>query len=324
MCWKGAMSLTAPLPDVSVIIVNWNTRDLLRGCLQSVLTETTASTEVIVIDNASADGSAAMVAAEFPQVLVIANTDNKGFAAANNQGLRIAKGRNLLLLNPDTIILDGAIDRMLDWLVDHPDVGGAGCQVWETPDRIQLTCFADPGPLNLTIIQMGLMRLARFVPAFGHPWYLNWDRLSEKDVDVVSGMFLLVPRAVFDAVGLLDEDFFVYAEEADWCRRIRKAGWRVVFTPVARIIHLDGGAKSTVQIRPKMHVQLQKSLLIYVRKHNGAFGYWAVKGLMLASSTARAVVFGAVALLRGDDVNRARVRLSRASLRYLLTGRAPL
>lgn len=310
-------------PDVSVVIVNWNTHDLLRGCLASVATETRVSHEVIVIDNASRDGSAAMVAAEFPTVVLIANTQNRGFAAANNQGLAVAKGRHVLLLNPDTVILDDAIGRMLAWLARHPGIGCAGCQVLEAPGVIQQTSFRDPTPLNLALVETGLHRLARWLPVFGRPWYRGWDRRSQRDVDVVSGMFMLVPRPVLEAVGPLDEAFFVYAEEADWCRRIRKAGWRCVFTPVARIIHLDGGGKSTVQIRPRMHVQMQKSHLIYVRKHGGAAAHAAMRGLFALSALLRAGLFGTLQVVRRGPVTQARTRLALSSLRFHLFGQEP-
>lgn len=310
-------------PAVSVIIVNWNTRALLRDCILSIHAETQAAHEIIVVDNASRDGSAAMVAEEFPDVVLIANTDNKGFAGANNQGLAVARGAHVLLLNPDTIVLDRAIDKTLNWLSRHPDVGCVGCQVLEGPGVIQRTCFADQGLINLSIAELGLTRLGRWIPAFRHPWYADWNRDTERDVDVVSGMFMLVPRAVLKTVGFLDEAFFVYSEEADWCRRIRKAGWRCVFAPVAQIIHLDGGSKSTSQIRSKMHVQLQKSHMIYVRKHGGFLSYMAAKGMFILSSSLRLAVFGLLSLLRRDPDTRARVRLSAASLKFHALGREP-
>ena len=306
---------------VSVIIVNWNTCDLLRDCLSSVSEQTSAAHEIIVIDNASSDGSVEMTRAEFPDVILVANTANRGFAAANNQGLEISRGDTILLLNPDTIVLDHAIDTMLNWLQAHADVGCVGCQVLEAPNVIQQTCFADPSPLNLAIIELGLMRLSPYVRFFGRPWYRDWDRRSAREVDVVSGMFLLVPRKVLEAVGPLDEGFFVYAEEADWCRRIRGAGWGCMFVPEARIIHLDGGSKSTAQIQSRMYVQMQKSNLYYTRKHYGILGYTAVKALFIGSALARGLLFGALQFLRRDADTRARVRLSAAALKYHLLGR---
>lgn len=309
---------------VSVIIVNWNTRDLLCDCIQSVMDQTTSSYEIIVVDNASQDETAAMVQAEFPNTILIANKENRGFAAANNQGLEIARGHFVLLLNPDTIVLDRAIDTMLAWAAQHPDVGCVGCQVLEGPDAIQRTCFADPGPLNLIIVELGLMRLAKYIKYFGRPWYTWWDRRSGRDVDVVSGMFMLVPHVVLDKVGPLDDAFFIYAEEADWCRRIRDAGWRCVFAPEAQIIHLDGGSKSTSQIRSKMYVQMQKSHLIYVRKHYGWWKFAVVKTLFIFSAIARGMLFGALQILRPHQNTRARVRLSLAALRYHLVGQEPV
>ncbi len=303
---------------VSIIIVNWNTRDILRECLASIAHETRLPHEIIVVDNASSDGSPEMVADEFPQVRLIANTENLGFATANNQGLEIATGAKLLLLNPDTIILDHAIDVMSAWLDAHPDVGCVGCQVFEDPETIQLTCFADPGPLSLAVIEFGLKRL------FTWPEYGGWDRTTQRDVDVVSGMFMLVPRPVFEEVGSLDDAFFIYSEEADWCRRIRNVGKRCVFAPEARILHLEGGSKSTAQIKSRMYVQKQKSKTIYARKHYGRSGELITRAIFLSSAMLRGIAFGLIGLLRATPDRKARLRLSGAAIRYHLFGQEPM
>lgn len=306
--------------EVSIVIVSWNTRDILRNCLASIARETQFSHEVIVVDNASTDGTPDMVASDFPDTILIANAKNVGFAAANNQGLEIAQGARLLLLNPDTIILDGAIDSMVGWLDAHPDVGCVGCQVWENEETIQHTCFAEPGPLNLAIGEFGLQRLARWIPMFGRPEYTGWDRKNLREVDVVSGMFMLVPRSVFEKVGALDEAFFIYSEEADWCRRIRDAGWRCVFAPVARILHLEGGSKSTTQIKSRMYVQLQKSKKIYLEKHYGVRGRVISRLIFVLSAGLRWFL----ALFRRDEEGQARRNLARASLKYHLFGKEPV
>lgn len=308
---------------VSIVIVNWNTRDILHDCLDSIANQTTLSHEVIVVDNASTDGSADMVRQDFPDVKLIANSNNRGFAAANNQGLKIARGKKLLLLNPDTIILDNAIDVMCAWLDAHPDVGCVGCQVFEDADTIQRTSFADPGPLNLALIEFGLYRIAPHNRLLGRPEYGDWDRNSERDVDVVSGMFMLVPRPVFETVGLLDEAFFVYSEEADWCRRIRDAGWRCVFAPEARILHLEGGSKSTAQIKSRMYVQKQKSKTLYARKHYGLSGELATRAIFVSSALLRGLVFGLLGVLRTTPDRKARLRLAGAVIRFHLLGREP-
>jgi GT2 family glycosyltransferase len=308
---------------VSIVIVNWNTRDILRNCLDSVANQTTLPHEIIVVDNASIDGSVEMVQQAFPDVRLIANADNRGFAAANNQGLEIASGDKLLLLNPDTIILDGAIDVMCAWLDAHKYVGCVGCQVFEDRDTIQRTSFADPGPLNLALIEFGLYRMAPRHSLLGRPEYGDWDRDNERDVDVVSGMFMLVPRPVFEAVGFLDEAFFVYSEEADWCRRIRDAGWRCVFAPEARILHIEGGSKSTAQIKSRMYVQKQKSKMIYVRKHYGWFGALCARTVFVGSAVLRGSAFGLAGLTRSTPERKARLRLALAAIRFHLFGQEP-
>mgnify|MGYP002713048635 CR=1 FL=1 len=306
--------------DVSIIIVNWNARDVLRGCLRSIEEQTHASREVIIVDNASHDGSADMVRAEFSNFTLIANSTNKGFAAANNQGIEIATGRYILLLNPDTIVLDHAIDKMIAWCDAHPQVGCASCQIMTTEVDIQKTCFSDPSPLNTFLVESGLHRLLPRSRFFGRPEYSYWDRTSEKEVDVISGMFMMIPRAVIQTVGLLDEDFFIYAEEADLCRRIRKTGLSCVYAPFCRILHLDGGGKSTSQIKPQMHVQLQKSLLIYIRKHDGRFAHAIAKAIFIGSSVARWTVFQLVARGTGNPEHKARARLARAALAFHVLG----
>ncbi|MWD29585.1 glycosyltransferase [Aquicoccus sp. SCR17] len=306
---------------MSVVVVNWNARDVLYDCLMSIMQQTTMPHEVIVVDNNSTDGSPEMVREAFPDVVLVANSENRGFAAANNQGLRLSRGKRLLLLNPDTVILEHAIDRVASWLDAHPDVGCVGCQVMENREQVQRTCFADLGPVNVALVEFGLHRLAPQNRFLGKPEYAGWGRDTQRDVDVVSGMFMMVPRHVFDEVGELDESFFIYSEEADWCRRIRRAGWRCVFTPEAQIIHLDGGSKSTAQIRSRMYIQMQKSKLIYLRKHYGVRGYVLGRLIFLVSSMLR---FLLTTGRNGSEEISARRRLALAALRYHVTGQEPV
>lgn len=264
-----------------------------------------------------------MVRQNHPDVHLIENKENLGFAAANNQGFKVATGQKILLLNPDTVVLDNAIDVMSGWLDDHPDVGCVGCQVYRDEDTIQRTGFAELSPLNIAIVEFGLQRLAAKSDLCARPEYSNWDRMTEREVDVVTGMFMLVPRQVLETVGPLDDAFFVYAEEADWCKRIRNAGWRCVMAPKARILHLDGGAKSTSQIKSRMHVQLQKSKMIYVRKHHGRWGAAITRLTFVGSAMLRGGVFSLLSLFGDNKEHKARRRLAGASLRYHLTGSEP-
>jgi GT2 family glycosyltransferase len=310
--------------DVSIIIVNWNIRDILRDCLRSVYEQTRViAFEVIVIDNASSDDSVAMVREEFPQVILIENSENRGFAAANNQGIRIAQGRYILLLNPDTIVLDKAIEKTVVFADSHPDVGVVGCQVLENDTKIQRTCFAFPSVGNLILQKTGLRRLFPRSRLFGREDMGWWNRDTQRDVDVVSGMFMLVRHEAIEQVGLMDEDYFVYAEETDWCFRFRQAGWRCVFAPVGKIIHLDGGNKSTDKVIVKMYVQFQKSILIFYRKNRGSVAWMMARVIYCVDMLIRVLIWKTVALFQRDDKTLLKARKSVAALGFFLFGIEP-
>jgi len=286
--------------DVSLIIVNWNTRDILRDCLASVFAQTTGiDFEVIVIDNASSDGSAEMVKQEFPQVILIENEQNKGFAAANNQGMRIAKGRYILLLNSDTIVLDGAIQKTLAFAEQHPQAAVVGCKVLNPDRTLQPTCFMFPSLLNLVLSSTYLYKLFPKSRFFGRERMTWWDRNDVRPVDVVTGCFMLVRREAIDKVGMMDEDYFMYGEETDWCWRFQKAGWENLFFPDAQIIHLGG--QSSKQVRQAMLIQLRKAILFFLKKNRGMLHYqlgrclvvlfflvripyWIIKGIFAVES----------------------------------------
>jgi GT2 family glycosyltransferase len=320
---KASMSELSKM-DVSVVIVSWNTRDILRGCLRSVFEQTKeASFEVFVVDNNSRDGSADMVREEFPTVKLIENAQNRGFAAANNQALRLASGRYMLLLNPDTLILDDAISRCVQYADLHSDVGVVGCQVLEDENRISNTGFSFPTPWNEFLALSGLSRTFPRSRLFGRPELGWWARDSEQDVDVVAGMFMLVRREAIAKVGLLDESYFVYSEETDWCYRFSRAGWRRVFTPSARIVHVDGGRKSTSQISTKMFVQMQKSSMIYHRKNLGFSAWVSVKAIYIASNAVRMVLWFISWVMNRDLNTRNKSVAAKAALRYHFLGIEP-
>lgn len=310
--------------DVSVVVVSWNTCDILRGCLRSIFKQTReVSFEVFVVDNNSHDKSAEMVRAEFPDVKLIVNAENRGFAAACNQGMRAASARFTLLLNPDTIILNDAISRCVQYANLHPDVGVVGCQVLEDEHRISPTGFSFPSPLNVFLALSGLSRAFPRSRLFGRPELSWWDRMTEQDVDVVTGMFMLVRREAIAQVGLMDEAYFVYSEEADWCYRFAQAGWRRVFTPCAQIIHLDGGAKSTSQVSTKMFVQMQKSAMIYHRKNLGLAAWFLLKWIYVGSNSVRMVMWLILSVVNHDLKTRHKSAAARAALLYHLFGLEP-
>lgn len=224
--------------DISIVIVNWNTRDILRDCLRSVYEETQdVEYEIIVVDNDSSDGSSVMVKAEFPQVILIENSENCGFAVANNQGIAIAKGRYILLLNSDTIVLDGAITKTVEFADEHPSAGVVSCQVLNEDKTVQPNCSMFPSITNWFLMVSFLYKVLPGNKFFGRANYGGWEYDSEREVEVVSGCFMLVRVEAVEKVGWMDERFFMYSEEVDWCWRFKESGWKVLFTGCAQIVH---------------------------------------------------------------------------------------
>ncbi len=254
--------------DLSVCIVTWNARDDLRRCLQSlVASKQHISCEVIVIDNASTDDSAKMVADEFPQARLIVNPTNIGFARANNQALREARGKYVLLLNPDTIVHGDALERLVAWMEQNPDVGAAGPRLLNSDGSLQYSCRAFPtlGAGFFRQTPLGaLFPRNRFVRQY---LMTDWDHTVEREVDWLSGAALMVRRDVLESVGLLDEDFYMYCEDVDWCYRMHQRGWRVCYVPHAVITHAIGGSSNKCQAR--MIVERHKSMWRYYFKHHG-------------------------------------------------------
>ncbi len=260
--------------DVSVIIVNWNTESYLRDCLRSVFDATVGvEFEVIVIDNASSDGSVAMVEKEYPQVRLVKNSDNRGFAAANNQGMVLAGGRHVLLLNSDTLVLDDVIAATVRFSDVHADAAVVGCRALNADRSLQPTCFMYPSLLNMVLSSSYLYKVLPKSRFFGRERMMWWDRTDTRDVDVVTGCYMLVRQEAIDQVGRMDESFHMYGEETDWCYRFKQAGWRVMFAPEGEIVHFGGA--SSGQVREKMALQLKGSLLLFLKKHRGPVVYAA-------------------------------------------------
>jgi GT2 family glycosyltransferase len=233
---------TDPQLDLSVIIVNWNAREFLGPCLDAVLAAGNGlALEVWVVDNASDDGSAAMVAAHYPQAHLIANAQNRGFAAANNQALVLAAGRHALLLNPDTEAPPAALEQMVRFLDEHPRAGVVGPRLVLRHGKIQGGAAGyEPSPWTVFNYSFFLYKLApRLLRGIwlAHRQYLEQEPIR---VDWVSGAALMVRMAAVREAGLLNEDYFMYAEDIDWCQRLRSKGWEVYCLPTAHIVHHIG------------------------------------------------------------------------------------
>lgn len=285
--------------DLSIIIVSWNVRDLLRHCLASVvrekglvisdwdsspnpqsLTTNHFTLEIIVVDNASTDGSAAMVRDEFPAVRLVASERNLGYPGGNNVGLRMAQGRYLMILNPDTQVHPGALAAMVAYADAHPDVGVVGPQLLNPDGSVQSSRRRFPTFATALFESTWLQPLAprRLLERY---YVLDQPDDVTLDVDWVDGAALMARREAVEQVGLLDEGFFMYSEELDWCRRFRQAGWRVVYLPEAKIVHHRG--KSSDQVVVARHVHFNTSKVRYFRKHHGALAAETLRLFLLGS-----------------------------------------
>jgi len=276
--------------DLAIVIVNWNVRRLLQACLASVyqdLENSSLTGEVWLVDNASTDGSTEMVREQFAQARLVANETNVGFAAANNQALR-AMGfpsaepqdlpRYVLLLNPDTEVLDDALTTMVGFLDENPHAGVAGAKLLYPDGRLQHSAFAFPTlaqafldffPLHYRLLNSRLNgRYPRRLYERGEPF----------PIDHPLGAALMARREAIQQVGLLDERFFIYCEEIDWCMRMKQAGWDVYCVPRAKVVHHE--ARSTQQVRGEMFVALWRSRYLLFEKHYSPFYQWAVRRIV--------------------------------------------
>jgi hypothetical protein len=260
-------------PALSIIIVSYNTARVLRGCLASLLAAAPAlPLEVLVIDNASTDGSAAMVARDFPTVRLLPNSTNVGFARACNQGIAASSAPLLLLLNPDTFIPPGALAGLLGFVRAYPDAGACSPLLLTPDGSAQAFAFGgDPTPAYL--LRRGLLRL--LLGRSLHPWRLSYVRA----VDWVSGACLLVRRAAIEQAGLLDEQFFLYFEDVDWCLRIRRQGWRVYYVPQVAIIH--AGGRSLARNPAARHAYTHSLARFYHKHYSLAARLWLRAALLL-------------------------------------------
>ncbi|MFP4346594.1 MAG: glycosyltransferase family 2 protein [Anaerolineales bacterium] len=257
-------------PTLSVIIVSWNVRELLKRALHSVTRswDGRPGLEIIVVDNASSDGTPTMVQRDFPEVTLIASPENRGYGAGNNQGIAAARGEYLLVLNPDVEMVGEALPRLVDFAAAHPKVGLVAPRLLTPQGEVQSSRRRFP---TLPVLFLESTWLQGLLPRRSLRNYYAKDMsgASTQTLDWVQGAAMLVRRSVIEEVGGFDEAFFMYSEELDWCRRIKEAGWEIVYYPEARIIHHEG--KSSEQVVPARHIYFQSSKIHYTRKYHGPF-----------------------------------------------------
>jgi N-acetylglucosaminyl-diphospho-decaprenol L-rhamnosyltransferase len=267
------------MPDLSIVIVSWNVRDLLQACLESIqASQWESRPEVIVVDSASSDGTPQMVHDQFPWVRLIEAGHNVGFSKGNNMGIKVSTGRYVLLLNPDTKLLGEALSEMMGFMESHPQVGVLGPQLLNEDMSIQSSRRRFP---TLWTAFFESTWLQPYAPRRILDSYFMCDHPDNQiaEVDWVTGAAMLVRREVIEQVGGFDEGFFMYSEELDWQRRIRSAGWQIVYFPQAQIVHYGG--KSSEQVTAQRHIYFQTSKIRYFRKHHGATAGFALRIFLL-------------------------------------------
>lgn len=258
--------------DISVIIVSWNVRERLVACLSSLAAQEGVRSEVFVVDNASADGSAQMVQEKFSNVRLTANTQNVGFARANNQVLEETSGRHILLLNPDTVLPADALAKTVRYLDAHSDVGVLGCAIRHTDGTLQRSVLHFPTFWSQAMVLLKVQAFTQKPKPLKKYYALDFDYEKEADVDQIMGSFFAVRRAVFDEIGTLDDGFFLWFEEVDFCKRARKAGWAVHYTPSFAITHA-GGESFRQLLSIEQQLIFDRSMLRYFRKHSSVIAY---------------------------------------------------
>lgn len=269
--------MKTPITDLGIVIVNWNTRDLLRNCLRTVFASQGLSVRVVVVDNASTDGSPDMVRTDFPQATLIANPTNEGFSRANNQGLRqlgFGKGRNDpsaprygLLLNSDTEVPPSALAEMVAYLDrdDRQHVGCAGCKLVMADGQLDVACRRSfPSPAVSFYRMTGLSKLFPRSKRFGQYNLTYLDPDVETEVDSVVGAFMMVRREVMAEVGLLNEDYWMYGEDLDWAFRIKEAGWTIMYNPAVTVLHLK---RASSKKSKKAHKAFYQAMLKFYQDH---------------------------------------------------------
>lgn len=271
-------------PLLSISIVNFNARERLRECLISLHEQVTIpNLDIVVVDNASDDGSAAMIKQNFPNIRLIQNSINRGFNRANNQGLYAARGQFLLSLNNDTIIPPGSLEKLVEFLQDHPEYGAAGGKLLSPNGNFQWQSRRSfPTPLAALTYLLGLRRYFPGVELF-HRYALTHIAPEESlDVDALSGACLLVRRDVYAQTGGMDDVFFMYGDDLDWCYRIRQQGWKIRYCADAPIIHY-GGQGGAHRVSYSLIYHYYQAMWLFYRRHYRRQYNFVVTGLVFSA-----------------------------------------
>jgi GT2 family glycosyltransferase len=286
-------------PVVSVVIVSFNVREYLMEALAALYRDTALPIEVIVVDNASSDGSADAAETEFPQVTVIRQSENEGFGKANNAGLQKCRGELVLLLNPDVIVDPGCIKALADFLLATPRAGAAGPRLRRPDGRLDLAARRGfPTPTTAMYRVVGLSRLFRDSPRFNRYNMGSFPEGAVHEIDAGTAACLMVRRSVIEEVGLFDPDFFMYGEDLDLCYRIKERGWKIFYVPDAGAVHVKGA--SSRQATGAMLYEFHHAMWLFHRKHYAASLPAPVNGIVWSAIWARWALLRARQRLTAD------------------------
>ncbi len=285
--------------DLSVLIVDTNELRVLAPCLKSVFEQTTGiSFEVIVIDNASTDGSAEWLEREYPHVRVLRNASNLGFAGSNNRGIKIAQGEYVILLNPDTEVLDGALQKTVEFMGREGSIGIAGCRLLYPTGRTQESVRSFPSVWNLFCEATFLYLLFPRSKTIGRYYMSDFDFSKDQKVDWVSGAYFMIRRQLIEKIGILDERFFMYSEELEYCFRAREAGFSTWYFSGASTVHHWGGPRTTNR---RLIFWAHKSQALFIKKHFRGFRRQLMLGFKYLGVALRVPVYfiAAIGTLNG-------------------------
>jgi len=281
------------MADLTISIVNWNTKKLLKSCLESIINQTKElNYSIWVVDNNSSDGSIGMIEEIFPQVQLIKNKANIGFSKANNQILSACEGKYVLLLNSDTQVIGNTVKGLFDFIEGHPDAGAAGCKILNADGSLQTSCGRFPGLLSIFFggefcnkLYKKIFKNSTFFAEYG---LTKEDHQDFQEVDFVKGCCLILRKSVLERTGLLDENFFMYCEETDLCYRIKQQGMKVLYTPEPEVIHFDGQSSIYKDQTVCRNLSSQE---FYFRKHFGGLCAHAMKWIVAIGSLIRIPLF---------------------------------
>jgi GT2 family glycosyltransferase len=293
---------------ISVIIVSWNAKAFLLDCIQSIVRQSVQDPpEIIVVDNASSDESPQAVSAKYPGATVIGNDGNFGFAKANNIGIRASRGEYLFLINSDVVVGEGCFEKCVRYMDEHPEVGMLGPRIVGSDGNVQRSCMGYPSLWNTLCRALALDSLFPASRLFGGHLLTFWNHDETRAVEVINGCFWVLRRPAMEQVGLLDERFFIYGEDVDWCRRFNEGGWKVVFFSEAEALHYGGASSANAPIR--FDIEMQRANYQYWTKHHSRVQAAAYLLISLVHHTLR--VIGEIAAYP--------LRRSRAAARYKIS-----